>query len=141
MAQQTGANADTVLINASQTKIAKIQEAIQGWQGVMTYIDTTLQKAETGNLLSLTNLMPQELMAAARTLDQQLAPEAAAKLELYDAISFTGGGNAVCAAGRCFSVWDDHIAMLVRVLGIQRSIEHTNDGRTHRQFRPDRSCD
>jgi hypothetical protein len=99
MAQQTGANPDAVLINASQTKIAKIQEAIQGWQSIITYIDTTLQKAEAGNLSSLTNLMPHELMAAARTLDQQLAPEAAAKLELYDAISFTGGGNAVCLVG------------------------------------------
>ena len=83
------------LINDTLTKISKVEEAIAGWQAIADYIDSTLAEAEAGNLTVLTGLMPHKLMAAAKNIDLSAAPEAADKLELYDAISFTGGGHAV----------------------------------------------
>jgi capsule polysaccharide export protein KpsE/RkpR len=95
VAYQAEASPDADLIEAAQTKIEKVEEAITGWQSIINYTDKTLAQAEAGDLVALTQLMPHELMAAAKNLDRSDAPGAAAKMELYDAISFTGGGHAV----------------------------------------------
>ena len=83
------------MVSSTKTKIEKVEEAIQGWQAIINYTDTTLAQAEAGELKALTKLMPRELMAAAKNLDLSAAPGAAAEMEVYNAISFTGGGHAV----------------------------------------------
>ena len=92
------ASPDATLIEETQTKISKVEEAIAGWQTIINYTDTTLAQAEAGELTALTGLMPHSLMAAAKHLNLEDAPGAAAEMELYDAISFTGGGHAVSLA-------------------------------------------
>jgi len=104
MAYQAETSPDTDLINATQTKIEKVEEAIAGWQFIVNHTDKTLAQAEAGDLVALTELMPHELMAAAKNLDLTDAPGAAAKMALYDAVSFTGGGHAVSADAAVSSV-------------------------------------
>jgi hypothetical protein len=95
------------LIEATETKINKVEAAIEGWLSIINYTDTTLAQAEAGELEALTKLMPHELMAAAKNLDLSDAPGAAAEMELYDAISFTGGGHAVRAVSVLFTLSSD----------------------------------
>ena len=117
------------MVSSTQTKIEKVEEAIQGWQSIINYTDTTLAQAEAGELEALTKLMPHELMAAAKNLDLSDAPGAAAEMELYDAISFTGGGHAV---GRVRLVCHVHPVLTpfhnaVRVLGNQPHVRHRDN--------------
>ena len=86
---------DEDLISESNTKIDKLNEGIEGWTAILNYTDHILARAAADDLEPLTGLMPQELMDNAKHLDMSAAPDAAAELERYNAISFTGGGHAV----------------------------------------------
>ena len=86
---------DEDLISETNTKIEKLEEGIQGWTTILSYTDGILARAAEDDLEALTGLMPQKLMDDAKHLDMSDAPDAAAALETYNAISFTGGGHSV----------------------------------------------
>ena len=100
---QNEASPDEDLISESNTKIDKLNEGIQGWTAILNYIDSILARAAVDDLEALTGLMPQELMDNAKHLDRSDAPDAAAELETYNAISFTGGGHSVSWTLHCLS--------------------------------------
>ncbi|EDQ84448.1 uncharacterized protein MONBRDRAFT_12796 [Monosiga brevicollis MX1] len=78
----------------AQKKVDKLKEAISGWTSVLNYTDAVLINATQGSLEAVTALMPETLMSAARDLDMKPDAAAESELELYSAISFTGGGQA-----------------------------------------------
>jgi len=84
LAANVGSSSDTL------ARIAKLQESITGWQGLIDYRNNIESLARTGGLPAVKNLVPDSLLTNVKTL----SGEAASSTPIKEIAAFSFGGEA-----------------------------------------------
>ena len=84
---------DPDLLEDTLVRIARLTEAIAGWQKVLNYTTSVRAGAAAGTLEPLTGLYPSPLVDQVLDLNLDAVPGAAEVLQKVNTVSYVGGGN------------------------------------------------